>query len=294
MTNENENETKEDVMDSVDQVDFRPKGIINKIKHFYRDRNNPDFLGYGVDNETREVKFIESFDEKTQFYKLGRPVRVSELPKDTNQHPYGEWQTKVFTHDPQKTTLIFFMLFPFFLILYFMILFTVYPKPMIASPMLSIILVIMYKVLSNTATKTAMRLHKHPSGDPYMYEARWWNNEHNNFPEESKKTKVLVSGKGDDRSLIETKERHVWLDCRGEFVKIMPKAMEQKIEANQITGANIMGVAALKNSAYTFAKRQGSRSVMERNMPYVAVTIVALIGLFFSSNRIMTMMGIQP
>ncbi len=282
------------VLDAEEKVvAFKPKGIINKIKHFYRDRNDPDFLGFGVDADTREVKHIESFDPEKQTYVLGKSVRVADLPEDTNKYAYGDWQSKVFTHSPQKTTLIFFAVFPIFFVLYFMILFTVLPRPMIASPMLSIMLVIMYKILSGSATKTTMMLLAHPSGDPYLYEADWWNDEHNNFPEESKKTKVLVTGKGDNRSLIETKERHVWLDCRSEFVKIMPKAIEQEIKPNQITGANIMGVAALKNSAYSFAKRQGAKNAMERNLPYVAVIAISLIGLFFSSNRIMTMMGIN-
>ncbi len=284
------------VDDVVEDVEVKPKGLkalIAKIKYAYRDKTDHSFLGYAVDSKTREVKKIASFDEQKQTYVLGDAVRVADLPEDTNKYPYGDWQSKVFTNNIQKTTLYFSILFPFFFIVYLMILFTVLPKPMIASPMLSILLVVMYKMLSGTATKTVMMLMKHPSGDPYMYEAEWWNGDHNNFPEESKKTKVLVTGKGDNRSLIETKERHIWLDCRGEYVKIMPRAIEQKLKPNQITGANIMGVAALKNSAYTFAKRQGKKNVMERNMPYVAVIIIALIGLFFSSNRIMTMMGIN-
>jgi hypothetical protein len=269
------------------------KNIVNKIKWIYRDQSDQDFLGYAVDSETREVKIIDSFDKEKQEYKLGDRVRVSDLPTDTNKYAYGDWQSQVFKHSPSKTTLIFSILFPFFLIVYLMIILTVFPRPMIFSPMLSILLVVMYKILSSTATKTTMMLMKHPSGDPYLYEGEWWTKEHDNFPEEAKKTKVLVVGKGDDRSLVETKERYVWLDCRGEFVKIMPKALEQKIEANTITGAAIMGVAALKNSAYTFAKRQGKRSAMEKNLPYVAVIVISLIGLFFSSNRIMTMLGVN-
>jgi len=152
---------------------------------------------------------------------------------------------------------------------------------------------VMYKILRSSSTKKSIQLRNHPSGDPYVYEGAWWNREHRDFPEESKKTKVLIIGKGDNRSLVETNQKYVFLDCRGEFVKIFPKPVEMEVKPNQITGANIMSVAALKTSAFEFAKRRGKKSAIEKNMPYVAVIIISLIGLFFSSNRILTMMGLD-
>ncbi len=270
----------------------KPKGVIARIKYAYRDKRNSKFLGYAVDRQTREVKYIKSINPD-QTAVLGDRIKVVDLPTDTNEYPYGEWQQKVFTNNIGRTTLIFSILFPFFFFVWLFVVLVFYPKPMIASPMMSVLLVLMYKILSSSSTKKSLQLRSHPSGDPYAYEAEWWSADHRDFPEESKKTKVIVVGKGDDRSLVETKEKYVFLDCRGEYVKIMPRTVELEVKPNQITGANIMSVASLKNSAYEFAKRRGKKNVMEKNMPYVAVIGISLIGLFFSSNRILTMLGLD-
>lgn len=275
-----------------DVISNKPKGLCSRLKYAFSNKRDPNFLGYAVDRETREVKRIIKINAD-QSADLGDRIKVVDLPEDTNQYPYGEWQAKVFSNDLGRTTLIFSILFPFFFFIWLFIVLFIFPKPMIASPMASVLIVLMYKILSSSSTKKVIQLRSHPSGDPYVYEGEWWKNDHRDFPEESKKTKVVVVGKDDDRSLIETAQKYVFLDCRGEYVKIFPKPIEMEIKPNMITGANIISVAALKRSAYEFARRRNKKNTLEKNMPYVAVIIVSLIGLFFSSNRILTMMGLD-
>lgn len=265
--------------------------IFQWLRKLYVDKSDPNFLGYAVDPDDHYLKEIKSFNDNGDAV-LGEKIKRDELPINTDSYPYGDWQTKVLTHDFTRTTIIFAILFPFFFAVYLITILTFFPRPMLASPMVTTMVVITYLILTKTSTQYANIIAKHPSGDKYMLEERWWNSDHRAFPEETKISRMAVRGKGDSLELVETGERFIWLDCRGEYVKQF-HLEESDATDSDITPASIIGVESLKASAFNFARLRGNASALERNLPYIGILIVSLIGTFFASNKILAIMGLD-